>query len=198
MKRARVRIRQVNRTQAGRVRVSAVCPECAKKKRQLTWPLLIIGGWRILFQIITSVNSVRAGTAPWQQAQFLQGGAFWSDLAELLGFLVAGLFGAVLVVLALPRRRMIAAITFALCFTISVGVLAYHAPAEAVQDQVQTGYVVNQRSGMAHHADCMYAAQISDENRVYFTESELDVALTEADTLLQPLFCTDDGNGRIR
>lgn len=103
MKRARVRIRQVNRTQAGRVRVSAVCPECAKKKRQLTWPLLIIGGWRILFQIITSVNSVRAGTAPWQQAQFLQGGAFWSDLAELLGFLVAGLFGAVLVVLALPR-----------------------------------------------------------------------------------------------
>lgn len=174
MKRARVRIRQVNRTQAGRVRVSAVCPECAKKKRQLTWPLLIIGGWRILFQIITSVNSVRAGTAPWQQAQFLQGGAFWSDLAELLGFLVAGLFGAVLVVLALPRRRMIAAITFALCFTISVGVLAYHAPAEAVQDQVQTGYVVNQRSGMAHHADCMYAAQISDENRVYFTESRAE------------------------
>ncbi len=188
MKRARVRIRQVNRTQAGRVRVSAVCPECAKKKRQLTWPLLIIGGWRILFQIITSVNSVRAGTAPWQQAQFLQGGAFWSDLAELLGFLVAGLFGAVLVVLALPRRRMIAAITFALCFTISVGVLAYHAPAEAVQDQVQTGYVVNQRSGMAHHADCMYAAQISDENRVYFTESELDVALTEADTLCSRCF----------
>ena len=188
MKRARVRIRQVNRTQAGRVRVSAVCPECAKKKRQLTWPLLIIGGWRILFQIITSVNSVRAGTAPWQQAQFLQGGAFWSDLAELLGFLVAGLFGAVLVVLALPRRRMIAAITFALCFTISVGVLAYHAPAEAVQDQVQTGYVVNQRSGMAHHADCMYAAQISDENRVYITESELDVALTEADTLCSRCF----------
>ena len=188
MKRARVRIRQVNRTQAGRERVSAVCPECAKKKRQLTWPLLIIGGWRILFQIITSVNSVRAGTAPWQQAQFLQGGAFWSDLAELLGFLVAGLFGAVLVVLALPRRRMIAAITFALCFTISVGVLAYHAPAEAVQDQVQTGYVVNQRSGMAHHADCMYAAQISDENRVYFTESELDVALTEADTLCSRCF----------
>lgn len=188
MKRARGRIRQVNRTQAGRVRVSAVCPECAKKKRQLTWPLLIIGGWRILFQIITSVNSVRAGTAPWQQAQFLQGGAFWSDLAELLGFLVAGLFGAVLVVLALPRRRMIAAITFALCFTISVGVLAYHAPAEAVQDQVQTGYVVNQRSGMAHHADCMYAAQISDENRVYFTESELDVALTEADTLCSRCF----------
>ena len=188
MKRARVRIRQVNRTQAGRVRVSAVCPECAKKKRQLTWPLLIIGGWRILFQIITSVNSVRAGTAPWQQAQFLQGGAFWSDLAELLGFLVAGLFGAVLVVLALPRRRMIAAITFALCFTISVGVLAYHAPAEAVQDQVQTGYVVNQRSGMAHHADCMYATQISDENRVYFTESELDVALTEADTLCSRCF----------
>ena len=188
MKRARVRIRQVNRTQAGRVRVSAVCPECAKKKRQLTWPLLIIGGWRILFQIITSVNSVRAGTAPWQQAQFLQGGAFWSDLAELLGFLVAGLFGAVLVVLALPRRRMIAAITFALCFTISVGVLAYHAPAEAVQDQVQTGYVVNQRSGMAHHADGMYAAQISDENRVYFTESELDVALTEADTLCSRCF----------
>lgn len=188
MKRARVRIRQVNRTQAGRVRVSAVCPECAKKKRQLTWPLLIIGGWRILFQIITSVNSVRAGTAPWQQAQFLQGGAFWSDLAELLGFLVAGLFGAVLVVLALPRRRMIAAITFALCFTISVGVLAYHAPAEAVQDQVQTGDVVNQRSGMAHHADCMYAAQISDENRVYFTESELDVALTEADTLCSRCF----------
>lgn len=188
MKRARVRIRQVNRTQAGRVRVSAVCPECAKKKRQLTWLLLIIGGWRILFQIITSVNSVRAGTAPWQQAQFLQGGAFWSDLAELLGFLVAGLFGAVLVVLALPRRRMIAAITFALCFTISVGVLAYHAPAEAVQDQVQTGYVVNQRSGMAHHADCMYAAQISDENRVYFTESELDVALTEADTLCSRCF----------
>ena len=188
MKRARVRIRQVNRTQAGRVRVSAVCPECTKKKRQLTWPLLIIGGWRILFQIITSVNSVRAGTAPWQQAQFLQGGAFWSDLAELLGFLVAGLFGAVLVVLALPRRRMIAAITFALCFTISVGVLAYHAPAEAVQDQVQTGYVVNQRSGMAHHADCMYAAQISDENRVYFTESELDVALTEADTLCSRCF----------
>lgn len=188
MKRARVRIRQVNRTQAGRVRVSAVCPECAKKKRQLTWPLLIIGGWRILFQIIISVNSVRAGTAPWQQAQFLQGGAFWSDLAELLGFLVAGLFGAVLVVLALPRRRMIAAITFALCFTISVGVLAYHAPAEAVQDQVQTGYVVNQRSGMAHHADCMYAAQISDENRVYFTESELDVALTEADTLCSRCF----------
>ena len=188
MKRARVRIRQVNRTQAGRVRVSAVCPECAKKKRQLTWPLLIIGGWRILFQIITSVNSVRAGTAPWQQAQFLQGGAFWSDLAELLGFLVAGLFGAVLVVLALQRRRMIAAITFALCFTISVGVLAYHAPAEAVQDQVQTGYVVNQRSGMAHHADCMYAAQISDENRVYFTESELDVALTEADTLCSRCF----------
>ena len=188
MKRARVRIRQVNRTQAGRVRVSAVCPECAKKKRQLTWPLLIIGGWRILFQIITSVNSVRAGTAPWQQAQFLQGGAFWSDLAELLGFLVAGLCGAVLVVLALPRRRMIAAITFALCFTISVGVLAYHAPAEAVQDQVQTGYVVNQRSGMAHHADCMYAAQISDENRVYFTESELDVALTEADTLCSRCF----------
>ena len=188
MKRARVRIRQLNRTQAGRVRVSAVCPECAKKKRQLTWPLLIIGGWRILFQIITSVNSVRAGTAPWQQAQFLQGGAFWSDLAELLGFLVAGLFGAVLVVLALPRRRMIAAITFALCFTISVGVLAYHAPAEAVQDQVQTGYVVNQRSGMAHHADCMYAAQISDENRVYFTESELDVALTEADTLCSRCF----------
>lgn len=188
MKRARVRIRQVNRTQAGRVRVSAVCPECAKKKRQLTWPLLIIGGWRILFQIITSVNSGRAGTAPWQQAQFLQGGAFWSDLAELLGFLVAGLFGAVLVVLALPRRRMIAAITFALCFTISVGVLAYHAPAEAVQDQVQTGYVVNQRSGMAHHADCMYAAQISDENRVYFTESELDVALTEADTLCSRCF----------
>ena len=188
MKRARVRIRQVNRTQAGRVRVSSVCPECAKKKRQLTWPLLIIGGWRILFQIITSVNSVRAGTAPWQQAQFLQGGAFWSDLAELLGFLVAGLFGAVLVVLALPRRRMIAAITFALCFTISVGVLAYHAPAEAVQDQVQTGYVVNQRSGMAHHADCMYAAQISDENRVYFTESELDVALTEADTLCSRCF----------
>ena len=188
MKRARVRIRQVNRTQAGRVRVSAVCPECAKKKRQLTWPLLIIGGWRILFQIITSVNSVRAGTAPWQQAQFLQGGAFWSDLAELLGFLVAGLFGAVLVVLALTRRRMIAAITFALCFTISVGVLAYHAPAEAVQDQVQTGYVVNQRSGMAHHADCMYAAQISDENRVYFTESELDVALTEADTLCSRCF----------
>ena len=188
MKRARVRIRQVNRTQAGRVRVSAVCPECAKKKRQLTWPLLIIGGWRILFQIITSVNSVRAGTAPWQQAQFLQGGAFWSDLAELLGFLVAGLFGAVLVVLALPRRRMIAAITFALCFTISVGVLSYHAPAEAVQDQVQTGYVVNQRSGMAHHADCMYAAQISDENRVYFTESELDVALTEADTLCSRCF----------
>ena len=188
MKRARVRIRQVNRTQAGRVRVSAVCPECAKKKRQLTWPLLIIGGWRILFQIITSVNSVRAGTAPWQQAQFLQGGAFWSDLAELLGFLVAGLFGAVLVVLALPRRRMIAAITFALCFTISVGVLAYHAPAEAVQDQVQTGSVVNQRSGMAHHADCMYAAQISDENRVYFTESELDVALTEADTLCSRCF----------
>ena len=188
MKRARVRIRQVNRTQAGRVRVSAVCPECAKKKRQLTWPLLIIGGWRILFQIITSVNSVRAGTAPWQQAQFLQGGAFWSDLAELLGFLVAGLFGAVLVVLALPRRRMIAAITFALCFTISVGVLAYHAPAEAVPDQVQTGYVVNQRSGMAHHADCMYAAQISDENRVYFTESELDVALTEADTLCSRCF----------
>lgn len=188
MKRARVRIRQVNRTQAGRVRVSAVCPECAKKKRQLTWPLLIIGGWRILFQIITSVNSVRAGTAPWQQAQFWQGGAFWSDLAELLGFLVAGLFGAVLVVLALPRRRMIAAITFALCFTISVGVLAYHAPAEAVQDQVQTGYVVNQRSGMAHHADCMYAAQISDENRVYFTESELDVALTEADTLCSRCF----------
>ena len=188
MKRAWVRIRQVNRTQAGRVRVSAVCPECAKKKRQLTWPLLIIGGWRILFQIITSVNSVRAGTAPWQQAQFLQGGAFWSDLAELLGFLVAGLFGAVLVVLALPRRRMIAAITFALCFTISVGVLAYHAPAEAVQDQVQTGYVVNQRSGMAHHADCMYAAQISDENRVYFTESELDVALTEADTLCSRCF----------
>lgn len=188
MKRARVRIRQVNRTQAGRMRVSAVCPECAKKKRQLTWPLLIIGGWRILFQIITSVNSVRAGTAPWQQAQFLQGGAFWSDLAELLGFLVAGLFGAVLVVLALPRRRMIAAITFALCFTISVGVLAYHAPAEAVQDQVQTGYVVNQRSGMAHHADCMYAAQISDENRVYFTESELDVALTEADTLCSRCF----------
>ena len=188
MKRARVRIRQVNRTQAGRVRVSAVCPECAKKKRQLTWPLLIIGGWRILFQIITSVNSVRAGTAPWQQAQFLQGGAFWSDLAELLGFLVAGLFGAVLVVLALPRRRMIAAITFALGFTISVGVLAYHAPAEAVQDQVQTGSVVNQRSGMAHHADCMYAAQISDENRVYFTESELDVALTEADTLCSRCF----------
>lgn len=188
MKRARVRIRQVNRTQAGRVRVSAVCPECTKKKRQLTWPLLIIGGWRILFQIITSVNSVRAGTAPWQQAQFLQGGAFWSDLAELLGFLVAGLFGAVLVVLALPRRRMIAAITFALCFTISVGVLAYHAPAEAVQDQVQTGYVVNQRSGMAHHADCMYAAQISDENRVYFTESELDAALTEADTLCSRCF----------
>ena len=188
MKRARVRIRQVNRTQAGRVRVSAVCPECTKKKRQLTWPLLIIGGWRILFQIITSVNSVRAGTAPWQQAQFLQGGAFWSDLAELLGFLVAGLFGAVLVVLALPRRRMIAAITFALCFTISVGVLAFHAPAEAVQDQVQTGYVVNQRSGMAHHADCMYAAQISDENRVYFTESELDVALTEADTLCSRCF----------
>ena len=188
MKRARVRIRQVNRTQAGRVRVSAVCPECAKKKRQLTWPLLIIGGWRILFQIITSVNSVRAGTAPWQQAQFLQGGAFWSDLAELLGFLVAGLFGAVLVALALPRRRMIAAITFTLCFTISVGVLAYHAPAEAVQDQVQTGYVVNQRSGMAHHADCMYAAQISDENRVYFTESELDVALTEADTLCSRCF----------
>ena len=124
----------------------------------------------------------------WQQAQFLQGGAFWSDLAELLGFLVAGLFGAVLVVLALPRRRMIAAITFALCFTISVGVLAYHAPAEAVQDQVQTGYVVNQRSGMAHHADCMYAAQISDENRVYFTESELDVALTEADTLCSRCF----------
>ena len=188
MKRARVRIRQVNRTQAGRVRVSAVCPECTKKKRQLTWPLLIIGGWRILFQIITSVNSVRAGTAPWQQAQFLQGGAFWSDLAELLGFLVAGLFGAVLVVLALPRRRMIAAITFALCFTISVGVLAYHAPAEAVQDQVQTGYVVNQRSGMAHHADGMYAAQISDENRVYFTESELDAALTEADTLCSRCF----------
>lgn len=188
MKRARVRIRQVNRTQAGRVRVSAVCPECAKKKRQLTWPLLIIGGWRILFQIITSVNSVRAGTAPWQQAQFLQGGAFWSDLAELLGFLVAGLFGAVLVVLALLCWRMIAAITFALCFTISVGVLAYHAPAEAVQDQVQTGYVVNQRSGMAHHADCMYAAQISDENRVYFTESELDVALTEADTLCSRCF----------
>ena len=188
MKRARVRIRQVNRTQAGRLRVSAVCPECAKKKRQLTWPLLIIGGWRILFQIITSVNSVRAGTAPWQQAQFLQGGAFWSDLAELLGFLVAGLFGAVLVVLALPRRRMIAAITFALCFTISVGVLSYHAPAEAVQAQVQTGYVVNQRSGMAHHADCMYAAQISDENRVYFTESELDVALTEADTLCSRCF----------
>lgn len=187
MKRARVRIRQVNRTQAGRVRVSAVCPECAKKKRQLTWPLLIIGGWRILFQIITSVNSVRAGTAPWQQAQFLQGGAFWSDLAELLGFwwrTVRRSTGGI----GIAAPRMIAAITFALCFTISVGVLAYHAPAEAVQDQVQTGYVVNQRSGMAHHADCMYAAQISDENRVYFTESELDVALTEADTLCSRCF----------
>lgn len=119
-------------------------------------------------------------------------------MAELLGFLVAGLFGAVLVVLALPRRRMIAAITFALCFTISVGVLAYHAPAEAVQDQVQTGYVVNQRSGMAHHADCMYAAQISDENRVYFTESELGCCPDRGRYALQPLFCTDDGNGRIR
>ena len=52
----------------------------------------------------------------------------------------------------------------------------------------QTGYVVNQRSGMAHHADCMYAAQISDENRVYFTESELDAALTEADTLCSRCF----------
>ena len=186
MKRARVRIRQINHTQAGRVRVSAVCPECVKKKQRLTWPLLIIGGWRILFQIITSVNSVRAGTAPWQQTQFLQGGAFWSDLAELLGFLVAGLFGAVLVVLALPRRRMIAAIVFALCFAISLGVLVYHVPAESAQEQ--TGYVVNQRSGMAHHADCMYAVQISDENRAYFTESELDAALTEADTLCSRCF----------
>lgn len=188
MKRARVRMKQNGSMPTGRVCTAAVCPACAKKDRHLTWPLLVIGFWRILSQIFTSIDSVKAGTAPWQQAQFLQGGAFWGDLAELLGFLVAGLFGAVLVVLGLPRRRMIAAVVLALCFTVSVGILAVGAQTEQRQTPIETGFVVNLRSGMAHHADCTYVAQIHEENKAYYEQDDLDGAVAAADTLCSRCF----------
>lgn len=151
----------------------------ATPKKCPLWPLAVVGAILVALQVIAIFTSARAGGCPWQQPYFMGGRAFWHGLLSLLSFVWVGIAGTVLIIIALPRKRMLAAGCVAAAAVLVVGAMAYIGTAEAEQERdavaaalASASYVASAQEDAVHRADCKYASWISSRNMLTFNNLE--------------------------
>ena len=150
-----------------------------QRKHRTRWPLVIIGAVLVVLQAISIAGSSRSGDCAWQQPYFMAGQAFWYDLLVLVGFLGVGIAGAALVVLGLPKRRLLVAGCLCAVAILIVGTLALTGAREAAAEQeaaaaalASAEYIGSSQEDALHRPDCKYAGWISSKNMVAYTDLE--------------------------
>ena len=151
----------------------------AVPSKRTRWPLAIIGVVLLAFQAISIIVGARFGGCPWQEPYFMGGQAFWRDLLRLVYYLPAGIIGAVLVILALPKKQIFVAGCLAAACVMTVGAMAYTGTMEAEREQTAIAqaiasakYVASSKEDAVHRPDCKYAGWILSENIVTYDSLE--------------------------
>lgn len=149
------------------------------KKKWRAWPFAVVGGVLLAFQVIAIVSSSTFGGCPWQQPYFMGGRAFWAGLLSLLAFVWPGLLGVLLVILSLPKKRMLVSAGVAAACVLVVAFMAYSGTVQAKAEQEAlaaafegAAYVASAKEDAVHRPDCKYAGWISSENLVPYGSLE--------------------------
>ena len=87
--------------------------------------LITIGITLIVLQILAIVVNAQQGNNPWNLPHFTGENIFWYDLGYLILYLLCGIVGVVLVIYALPKKRLLVSCCVIAASVLSISILIY-------------------------------------------------------------------------